>query len=197
MSLYPWLQVSLVHDNEPVNRHAGKIIKIGTAEKYFIILSIPYTWRGLVCSMPTLQPMIIGILSSMICFPWRYICSWNAYAWPMIWTSSSLKVRRTTHYMRRHGCCVEAPAVTPPAEICRRQLQGRWGSNYAIIVTPAAACIVRNLHKITENYRAARWYFLFHYPTIEKRSILFEGESGSENQLWSSSGRFDIKDGCV
>ena len=133
--------------------YAGKIIEIGTAEEIFYNPQHPYTW-GLICSMPTLDTTddhlysIPGAPPNMLHMPkGDAFAPRNAYALAIDFEKEPpfFKVR-DTHYAATWLLHPQAPAVTPPAEIIRRQeifntfmKQEDGGSNYAYRHTSSGA----------------------------------------------------------
>ena len=133
--------------------YAGKIIEIGTAEEIFYNPQHPYTW-GLICSMPTLDTTddhlysIPGAPPNMLHMPkGDAFAPRNAYALAIDFEKEPpfFKVS-DTHYAATWLLHPQAPAVTPPAEIIRRQeifntfmKQEDGGSNYAYRHTSSGA----------------------------------------------------------
>lgn len=108
--------------------YAGRIIEIGTAEEIFYNPQHPYTW-GLICSMPTLDTKdehlysIPGAPPNLLHMPkGDAFAPRNAYAMAIDFEKEPpfFKVS-DTHYAATWLLHPQAPKVTPPAEIVRRQ----------------------------------------------------------------------------
>lgn len=110
--------------------YAGRIVEIGTAEEVFYNPQHPYTW-GLICSMPTLDThdeslySIPGAPPNLLHVPkGDAFAPRNAYAMPIDYEQQPpfFKVCGSeTHFAATWLLAPEAPKVTPPAEIVRRQ----------------------------------------------------------------------------
>lgn len=110
--------------------YAGRIVEIGTAEEIFYNPQHPYTW-GLICSMPSLDTKdellysIPGAPPNLLYEPkGDAFAPRNAYAMPIDFEEQPPFFRvanSPTHYAATWLLAPEAPAVTPPPEIVRRQ----------------------------------------------------------------------------
>jgi oligopeptide transport system ATP-binding protein len=108
--------------------YAGRIIEVGTAEEIFYNPQHPYTW-GLICSMPSLDTKdsslysIPGAPPNLLHMPkGDAFAPRNAYALAIDFEQEPpfFKVS-DTHYAATWLLHPQAPKVTPPAEIIRRQ----------------------------------------------------------------------------
>ena len=110
--------------------YAGRIVEIGTAEEIFYNPQHPYTW-GLICSMPSLDTKdeslysIPGAPPNLLHAPkGDAFAPRNAYAMPIDFEQQPPFFRvanSPTHYAATWLLAPEAPSVTPPQEIVRRQ----------------------------------------------------------------------------
>lgn len=110
--------------------YAGRIVEIGTAEEIFYNPQHPYTW-GLICSMPSLDTKdeslysIPGAPPNLLHAPkGDAFAPRNAYAMPIDFEQQPPFFRVSnspTHYAATWLLAPEAPPVTPPPEIVRRQ----------------------------------------------------------------------------
>lgn len=110
--------------------YAGRIVEIGTAEEIFYNPQHPYTW-GLICSMPSLDTKdeslysIPGAPPNLLHAPeGDAFAPRNAYAMPIDFEQQPPFFRvanSPTHYAATWLLAPEAPTVTPPQEIVRRQ----------------------------------------------------------------------------
>ena len=108
----------------------GRIVEIGTAEEIFYNPQHPYTW-GLICSMPSLDTKdeslysIPGAPPNLLHAPkGDAFAPRNAYAMPIDFEQQPPFFRvanSPTHYAATWLLAPEAPSVTPPQEIVRRQ----------------------------------------------------------------------------